>query len=372
MHQTSAPSEEPAGLVERVRELITRSGASQGDFARIIGLDDSKLSKALGGSRRFSSLDLANIADTQKVTVDWLLTGQQPVLARSAAGGARQAIEQADEIAELRENAALIGFAQPWRPVTVQIGDGGWAEQGRALAEAALQRVHEAGYDGTEADLATVVEEAFGADVAVTASGPGFDGLSVSSGDVTLILLTTTTMPARQRFTLAHELGHLLAGNDQEMLHLDPDVDDSARRDDTAEVRANAFAEAFLMPAGAMAEAVSGHLDRSGFVRLVGDRRVSPRVLARRLADLGLIDAGEHEEYRSMTTAQAAGLGDWSRAFSQAMDAASRERAPGLLRSALFDAYQAAETTLTPYARLLKMDEETLRSTLESEQYADA
>ena len=216
-----------------------------------------------------------------------------------------------------------------------------------------------------------MVEEAFGADVAVTASGPGFDGLSVSSDEVKLILLAATTMPVRQRFTLAHELGHLLAG-DQEVLHVDPDVDGSARRDDAAEARANAFAEAFLMPAGAMAGAVGMHLDHSRFLRLVGDRRVSPRVLVRRLAHLGLIDAGKHEEYRSMTTVQAAGLGGWSHDFSRAVDAASRERAPGLLRSALFDAYQAAETTLMPYARLLKVDEETLRSTLESEQYVDA
>ena len=385
MDRLPTATAEPAGLVERVRELIGRSGASQGDFARTIGLDDSKLSKALGGTRRFSSLDLANIADTQKVTVDWLLTGQQPVLAlaaRSAGGSARRAIEQADEIAELRENAALIGFPQPWRPVVVPIHGGRWVDQGQALAEVALQRVHEAGYDGTEADLPTVVEEVFGADVAVTPLGPDFDGLSVSSDDVKLILLAATTMPARQRFTLAHELGHLLAGDDQEMLHVDPDIDDSARRRDVTEVRANAFAAAFLMPAGAMAEAVGNHLDRPKFARLVGDRRVSPRALARRLADLRLIDAGGREEYQSMTTARAAHLGEWSHAFSQAVDAASRERAPGLLRSVLFDAYQAAETTLTPYARLLKVDEEMLRSALEeseerrpmpgAEKYADA
>ena len=63
-----------------------------------------------------------------------------------------------------------------------------------------------------------MVEEVFGADVAVAALGSGFDGLSVSSDDVTLILLAATTMPARQRFTLAHELGHLLAGETRERL----------------------------------------------------------------------------------------------------------------------------------------------------------
>ena len=49
-----------------------------------IGLDDSKLSKSLGGIRRFSSLDLARIAEQCDVTVDWLVTGEEPALAMAS------------------------------------------------------------------------------------------------------------------------------------------------------------------------------------------------------------------------------------------------------------------------------------------------
>lgn len=56
---------------DRVRELIERSGRSQGEFAGVVGLDGPKLSKALSGARRFSSLDFARIADVGQVSVDW-------------------------------------------------------------------------------------------------------------------------------------------------------------------------------------------------------------------------------------------------------------------------------------------------------------
>ena len=69
---------------DRVRDLIQASGLSQGDFALRVGLNDSKLSKSLSGARRFSSLDLARIAEICEVTVDWLITGDEPPLALAA------------------------------------------------------------------------------------------------------------------------------------------------------------------------------------------------------------------------------------------------------------------------------------------------
>src|SRR5260370_6325233 len=87
------------GISERVLRLIEASGLSRGDFARRIGLDDSKLSKSLSGTRRFSSLDLARIAEECEVSVDWLVTGEEPALAIAArttggeAGGALRARE---------------------------------------------------------------------------------------------------------------------------------------------------------------------------------------------------------------------------------------------------------------------------------------
>ena len=114
----------------------------------------------------------------------------------------------------------------------------------------------------TDADLPALVETAFGADVAVVALDEGFDGLSASSDDAKLIVLGTSAVPARQRFTLAHELGHLLAGDDQGV-HLDKDIYDRAQAKDPSEMRANSFASAFLMPEDVLREAAgTSGLDR--------------------------------------------------------------------------------------------------------------
>ncbi|NYI95366.1 AcrR family transcriptional regulator [Streptomonospora nanhaiensis] len=64
-----------AGLRQRVRELIVRSGRSQREFADLLGLEPSKLSKSLKGTRRLAADELIRIAEVAGVTVNWLLHG---------------------------------------------------------------------------------------------------------------------------------------------------------------------------------------------------------------------------------------------------------------------------------------------------------
>ncbi len=60
---------------ERVRSLVVRTARTQGEFAARIGLESSKLSRSLGGSRRFTLPELARIAEAGGVSADWLLYG---------------------------------------------------------------------------------------------------------------------------------------------------------------------------------------------------------------------------------------------------------------------------------------------------------
>lgn len=72
--------EKPADAVEelrgRVRQCIARSGLTQRAFAEQIGLDPPKLSKALSGTRRFTTDELVRLAHVAGVTVNWLMSGQ--------------------------------------------------------------------------------------------------------------------------------------------------------------------------------------------------------------------------------------------------------------------------------------------------------
>ena len=103
-------------ISERVREVIEKTGLNRTAFAEQAGLDASKLSKSLSGARRFSSLDLANIAEIGGVTVDWLLGTERSkpaVAARAAtpAGSvADKAIETAETISEVRAGLAGLGY----------------------------------------------------------------------------------------------------------------------------------------------------------------------------------------------------------------------------------------------------------------------
>lgn len=69
----------------RAREAIRRSGLSQRQFAAGLGIDPSKLSKSLTGTRRFTAQELAGIANETGVTVNWLLNGRDDAETVSAA-----------------------------------------------------------------------------------------------------------------------------------------------------------------------------------------------------------------------------------------------------------------------------------------------
>lgn len=365
------------GISERVLRLIEASGLSRGDFARRIGLDDSKLSKSLGGTRRFSSLDLARIATECEVSVDWLVTGEEPALAlaaRTTGGQAGAALRAAKLYTSMRADMASLGYPQPWRPLAAETNAepiagtnaGTYAEQGERLAHAALDRVQDAGRRVGEADLPSVVEEAFGADVTVVNLDEGIDGLAASSAGARLILLATSRNPARQRYTLAHELGHLLAGDDQHV-HLDRDIYDKTQKRDPSEMRANSFASVFLMPADVLRSALSsGGLTETRFATLACDLRVSPSALAIRLSQLRFVDAGRCERYKGITAARAASIAGRGDEFARAVTEANKQRPPGLLVRDAYAAYDAGAATLRPYANLLGVDVDELRHELES------
>ncbi|MFG2888802.1 TetR family transcriptional regulator C-terminal domain-containing protein [Streptomyces sp. NPDC048248] len=60
-------------VTDRVREVIDRLGCSHREFARRIVMDPSKLSRSLGGTRRFTLAEIVRIADIGGVEVGRLL-----------------------------------------------------------------------------------------------------------------------------------------------------------------------------------------------------------------------------------------------------------------------------------------------------------
>lgn len=65
----------PDSLEDRARHAIHSSGMAQREVARRMDLDETKLSKALNGARKFSPDELIGLATVTGVTVEWLMAG---------------------------------------------------------------------------------------------------------------------------------------------------------------------------------------------------------------------------------------------------------------------------------------------------------
>lgn len=110
---------ETGQLRERVREILRAHPTSQREFATAIGLDATKLSKSLTGTRRFTPGELTSIAEVGNVTVNWLLNGSDEAETVAAAPG-RSARQQVDvpDLAESGRYRQLLEAA--WRLIAVR------------------------------------------------------------------------------------------------------------------------------------------------------------------------------------------------------------------------------------------------------------
>jgi len=356
-------------LRNRVREVITASGRTQAAFARSIDLDDTKLSKALAGTRRFTPLELALIAEQGRTSIDWLLHGvpERPTLAaRAQEAGVPDAVQQAyaraEELDEVHDALATAGCTRQVPALPSVRLSGRLIDQGDALAAVALKLVADS--DGAAPEewcngLPEMIERVFGIDVGIEELPPGFDGLSWCRNSFRLILVSNSGSWTRQRFTLAHELGHILAGDSQDLL-VDIDVMSSpARRADT-ELRANAFAASFLMSAQVIEESSAGNLEEDSFVRMVGRLGVSPSALSWRLLNLGLIGDQERVRLGTLTLRQCAVRGGWLERYRARTRDQSEVRRPGLLAHQVLEAFETGKVSARVAARVLRVPPETL------------
>lgn len=62
-------------IAERVRQKLDASPFTQGELGDAIGLDKSKMSRALNSLRTFSTGELAAIAEKLDVDLYWLISG---------------------------------------------------------------------------------------------------------------------------------------------------------------------------------------------------------------------------------------------------------------------------------------------------------
>lgn len=95
--------------------------------------------------------------------------------------------------------------------------------------------------------LLSMVEETLGLPVVIAALPEGIAGCCWRDGGRVVLWVNGTQAVVRQRFTLAHELGHVRCGHDE---HVPVDTFETlaGRTTDAREIQANAFAAELLAP----------------------------------------------------------------------------------------------------------------------------
>lgn len=210
------------------------------------------------------------------------------------------------------------------------------------------------------------MERTFGVDVAKIRLPDGIDGAAWQADGFRLIMIARTELPTRQRFTLAHELGHILARDAQDLLtetHLSP-----GRQKDLTEVRANVFAANFLMPRSEISAVVgeNGVTDEQ-LTALVVHFQASPSALAARLGQLGVIARETADRLRGLTTRGSHWLIGQNDLFEARVTWSRANRLPFRPAQLLYEAYLAGDTTLRPLAAYTGTDVGTIREALEPE-----
>lgn len=75
-----------ARVLERLTEALRESGKTQTELSHETGLEKTALSKALTGKRRLNLFEVAAIADALDLSLDELVSDDQPVFAMRAEG----------------------------------------------------------------------------------------------------------------------------------------------------------------------------------------------------------------------------------------------------------------------------------------------
>lgn len=356
------------GIIFRMVELLAACNMSQADFAHRSASTPDKISKSFSGIRNFTATELAVASELGGTTINWILTGRHaasPSIAARAdmkVAPARKDIEatlkrftDAAERLELLDGPRVLPVLPQLKLSTRYVADG---EQLALAARNTISNV-------IGESLLERIEKAFGIDIIVTPLPGGLSGCAWQSDSLRIIALDSGATWARQRFTLAHELGHILAEDAQVLIG---EADDNAHSENITEKRANVFASRFLMPASEL-ELLNGAddpIDLRTFASLVCRFRISPLSLSWRLFGLGIFDENQRTFWgRKSASGVLLEAGKASEATKYAAEA-EEERIPPRVVQRHWELYKGGQISARPVAALLDMKSEEVRAIREA------
>lgn len=285
-----------AEIGERIRESRLAAGLSQEDLARQVGLERTKVAKIESGDRRVDALELVRLAAALRVPMGHFLHRPPQVLSRRA-----QLLEDTDGdtarhtysldaalLAWLRDVRQLVelDILRP-RPVLAYTGPVTDAEAAREVARWTRSQLKLG--TGPIESLMAVCEQA-GQLVLVT-DLPG-DGASLVDQEIAVAVVSGQSDPGRRRTTAAHELGHLVLGDEYSS-----DLGVATSRAERESV-VQAFAAELLLPTEVVAKQHPVPDLRYALTKLAATYRTSWSLAMRQASHAGVVEA---DQMRSMS-----------------------------------------------------------------------
>jgi len=273
-------SENAAEVGQRIRSIREALGWTQGELAARLQRTQTAVSYWESGRRNLSLDDLVEVARVLGVASSDLLPDRPrpqplPTLLRAVADQV-----DASQLADQLEQFALQAQDLPQPPIRWQVPPASPRDTAEALLETA----------GISSPPIPIQELVRGCGVHVLAwDFQDIDGLVLELDAGAVIWVNENQAPTRQRFTLAHELGHHLLRH-ADVFHLDlggnlaPNATGGHPTYDwRAERAANEFAASLLMPASMIRRAAATVSDVGDLATMF---KVSPAAMRFRLTAL--------------------------------------------------------------------------------------
>lgn len=300
-YRTMAANSDWTTVGEQVREARLGTGLSQEELAAAVDLDRTMIAKIEAGKRRLDALELIRLASALNVPIDHLLQQRPAVISR------RTELLAEDTATDPGRRSHRLDVAlSAWVRDVRQMIEAGTLKanpplryEGRVESEADarraarwLRKVHRIGTQPIE----TLMEfsERSGQYVLVT-DLPG-EGASMVDGDLAAAVVSLQGDPGRRRTTAAHELGHLVLGDEYSS-----DLAVNMSRVDREGI-VNAFAAELLLPIRAFG---TGKGSREDLVRLAAEYRTSWSLAVRQAELAGWLEPTARTRWSRATPTRA-------------------------------------------------------------------
>jgi len=247
----------PIELSERLRKARDSRGISQQSAAEFVGLPRTAITQIEGGNRSVSTLELTKLAKLYRYPISYFLDeipsdeeDMNVMLFRAAPNLNEATQQQIYHYIDLCKEGMVLEKMLDFEPsanlpkysLSVPKNKSEAFAQGSSVAEQERKRLSIG--VGSIADIVNLISSQ-----GIWACSAGLpddvSGLFLNSSKTGLIILVNANhVISRKRFSYAHEYAHALFDRDESIR-----ISSTKNNAEFVEVRANAFAAAFLMPA---------------------------------------------------------------------------------------------------------------------------